>query len=281
MVEQLPFKERVGGSIPSRRTLFKKNFCAKLLKDYVIWRCVLSSLIDRFNALLPVWIPDIKRESHKKVMRSRLILDCREGNKEAMKTLMIRYWPFVDEFPEIIRRHQIRISAREFLRHPLNSLFFIDKVSRILGEIKSDEKDHRSLWLDTSLALELDEEDLYLGEDFYGKESTEVRKIIEKVGESVSIFGNKTASFDAFLRLAAVEIVAESISHELIVVFNDLGDKAITWFRAHIYHKEGVMSHEELVYRLAFSFNNEEPDKEKTNKVIQEVVDLFIAAGDI
>ena len=241
----------------------------------------MSSLIERFNQLLPVWIPDIKTESHKKIMRSRLITDCRKGSKEAMKVLMIRFWPFVDEFPEFIRKHQLRISAREILRHPINALFLADTISKILGEIKGDEENHRSLWLDTSFTLGLDENDLYLGEDFDGLECQEIHDIIDKISESVSIFGSKTPSSIALLRLAAVEIVAESISHELIVVFNDLGEEASKWFQVHIYHKEGVMSHEELVYRMAFAFDVKLPDKDRVNKVIQEIVDLFIEAGEV
>lgn len=255
----------------------------------------MSSLTERFNAPLPSWIYNIKKEAHQKIMKSRLIIDCREFNEKAMKTLMIRFWPFVDEFPEVIWNHQILIFIREFLRRPIYTLFLIDTVSKTLGKIKSDEKNHKSLWLDTSLALGLDERDLYLGENSSSVEGREVRETIEKVGESVSIFGNKTSSSTAILRLAAVEIVAESISHELIVIFNDLDTelkreaeeenkelkiKPSQWFREHIYHKDGVMSHEELVYRLAFALDGREPEKERTNKIIQEVVDLFVEAGE-
>ena len=241
----------------------------------------MSSLIERFNTPLPSWIYEIKKEVRQKVMRSRLILDCREGNDEAKKILMIRYWPFVDEFSEIIRRHQLRISAREFLRHPILSLFLLDTVSKILADTREDEKDHRSLWIDTSLALSLNESDLYLRENYYGAPEPEVYKIIEKVDESVSIFGNKTPSSIVLLRLVAVEIVAEAISHELLVVFNDFGENAIKLFKAHIYHKENVMSYEELVFRMAFAFDHKMPEKHKTNKVIQEITDLFIEAGEL
>lgn len=216
-------------------------------------------------------------------MHSKLILGCREEDalKIAKKTLMIRFWPFVDEFPEIIRRHQLRIFFREFLRHPLGSIFLADAMIKILSGIRSDEKDHRSLWLDTSSALGLSETDLYFGNASQNEDWYLVQDLIKKVGENVSIFRNKILPSTSLLRLAAVEIVAESISHELIVVFNDFGEKATAWFKAHIYHKEGVISHEELVYKLAFAFDGKDPDKEKVDTIISEVVDLFVEAGEV
>lgn len=257
----------------------------------------MSSLIEGFYASLPLWISEIKIESHKKIMRSRLIQHCREGNRAAMKTLMIRYWPFVDEFPEIIRKHQLRISAREFLRHPFDSFFLIDTVSKILSDIRGDEKDHRSLWVDSALALGLSEDGLYKMQYFENpKARFKVHDIVNLVGQSVKVFGKEADSFSALLRLSAVEIVAESISRELLIVFSDLDEeekekaekenrevkiRPSQWFRAHIYHKEGMMSHEELVYRIAFALGGKDPEREKVNGIIGEVVDLFMEAGEI
>jgi hypothetical protein len=214
-------------------------------------------------------------------MRSLLIINCRESDKKAMETLMIRFWPFVDVFPEIIKNHWLGIFKREFLRHPIHALFLAGTVKKILIEIKEDEQNHKSFWLDTSLMLGLSENDLYGRQHFENPNARfRVSDITFKVGERIKIFG-LPSSFISLLRLAAVEIVAESISHDLLVIFNDLGEKASKWFKVHAHHKEGTMSHEELVYRMAFAFDGKAPNKENTNKIIQEVVDLFIKAGEV
>src|SRR3989344_3321204 len=100
----------------------------------------MNSLIERFNAPLPEWLWNLKQEFFLKIWQSMLMQDCKNGDHEAMEVLMIRYWPFVDEFPEIIRKHQLRIFAREFLRHPIHSLFLLNNITKTLGEIKGDEK---------------------------------------------------------------------------------------------------------------------------------------------
>lgn len=239
----------------------------------------MSSILERFNEPLPWWVYGIKQESFKEIWQSTLLQDCKNTNHGAMRTLMIRFWPFVDEFPEIIEKHKSRIFVREFLRHPVAIQFLANKVSKILREIKGDETNHRSLWLDTSLALELHESDLYFNakKDFNW---LKVRDTIDKVGEPISILGNKTPSSTAILRLAAVEIVAEGISLYVKDEFKKVSDSAGRWFETHIYHQEGVMSHEELVYRIAFAFYEKKPERDKVNVIIQEVVDLFIEAGE-
>lgn len=238
----------------------------------------MSSLTERFNSPLPEWLFDIKQSAFLKIWHSKLMQDCKSGNRISMQTLMIRYWDFVDEFPGIIRKHQLHIWGREFLRHPVQTLFLLNNIIKTLGEIKGDEKDHRSLWLDTSSVLGLSERDLYLRPDFA---RFKVRNIINKVGEPVSIFGDKILSSTALLRLSAVEIVAEGISLYVGHVFKDLDKKAERWFLVHAHHLEGVMSHEELVYRMAFALDKKVPEKERVNEIIQEVVDLFIEAGNV
>lgn len=245
-----------------------------------MWGRTLSSILERFNESLPWWVQGIKQESFKKIWQSTLLQDCKNTNHGAMRILMIRFWPFVDEFPKIIKKHQQRIFVREFLRHPILISFLSDTVSKILEEIRGDETNHRSLWLDTSSALGLNEGNLYLNtkKDFNW---LKVRDTIDKVGEPVSILGNKVLSSTALLRLAAVEIVAEGISLYVRDEFKKVSDSAGRWFETHIYHQEDVMSHEELVYRIAFAFDNKKPERDKVNVIIQEVVDLFIEAGEV
>lgn len=242
----------------------------------------MRSLIERFNEPLPLWLFEEKQKFFSQIWQSPLMQACKRGEPEAMETLMIRYWPFVDKFPEIIRKHQLRIFAREFLRHPVDVLFLLNNITKILGEIKGDEANHRSLWTDTSYALGLTLEDLYLGEDFYGAPEPEIYDIIKKVGESVSIFGNKgCSSSTALLRLSAVEIVAEGISLYVRNEFKKISNSAAKWFEVHMFHKDGVMSHEELVYRMAFALDEKRPEREEVKEVIGEVVDLFIKAGEV
>lgn len=240
----------------------------------------MSSLIERFNEPLPEWLWENKQALFVKIWQSKLMKNCKNGDREAMKILMIRYWPFVDEFPEVIRKHQLCIFAREFLRHPVQVLFLFDNITKTLGEKKGDEKDHRSLWLDTSYALGLDEGDLYFGSATQDEDWWAVRDIIKKVGESVSILENGCSSSTALLRLAAVEIVAEGISLYLRNEFKKISNSASRWFEVHMHHSDGVMPHEELVYRMAFALHEKELKRDEVSKVIQEIVDLFIEAGE-
>ncbi len=258
----------------------------------------MGSLTERFNKPLPEWLWGEKQKFFMLIWQSKLMQACKRGDLDAMKVLMIRYWPFVDDFPEIIRKHQLRIFIREFLRHPVDSLFLLDTVTKVLEEIRGDEWYHRSLWLDTSNALGLDEKDLYRKEKFYGAPEPEVYKIMQKVGEPVSILGNGGyLSSTVLFRLAGVEIVAEGISVCLIREFEKISNSAARWFDVHIHHKDGMMSHEELVYRVAFAlddnlqksesgseYERDEKEAERRKKVvgvIGEVVDLFIEAGEV
>jgi len=242
----------------------------------------MSSLTKRFNAPLPEWLFELKQAFFVKIWHSKLMQDCKSGDRKAMETLMIRYWPFVDEFPQIIRNHQLRIFAREFLRHPVGTLFLLNNIVKTLGEIKGDEKDHRSLWIDTSSALKISEDGLYSNQYLMNPDARFlVQDIIDKVGEPVNILGDKILSSTALLRLSAVEIVAEGISLYVGHVFKDLDKKAERWFLVHAHHPKGVISHEELVYRMAFALDGKVPEKDEVNKIIGEVVDLFIEAGNM
>lgn len=249
----------------------------------------MNSLINKFEQNLPEWTDEIKNESHKKIRSSQLILDCREFNRGAMKTLMIRFYPFVHIFPKIIELQKERILKREKWRHPFSIRQLGGRCGEILSEIGRDEESHRKLWLNTSLALGLSEEDLHV-KQFY--QNPKARFRVQKI---IDIVGAKADSSTTLLRFAAIEIIAESISHELIIIFSDLDAEVVKrvengesefanlkpsqWFQVHVYHKEGVMSHEELVYRMVFAFDGKTPEKDRANKVIQEIVDLFIEAG--
>ena len=245
----------------------------------------MNSILKRFTEPLPWWIEGIKQESFKKIWQSTLLKKCQMMDQEAMRVLMFRFWPFVNEFPKIISEHRSQIFLRELVRHPIHVYFLAKNVNEILKEIRSDEINHRSLWLTTSAVLGLKEDDLYFQvlKDFRVHNSAylKVRGIIKKVQSPVSILGNKTTSQEALLRLAAVEIVAEGISLIVKDAFKRLNDKAGRWFDVHIYHNEDIMSHEELVYKLAFAFDSKKPEREPVNVVIQEIVDLFIEAGEI
>lgn len=210
-------------------------------------------------------------------MKSRLILDCRESDKKAMATLMIRFWPFVDEFPKIIEKHKELIIKKEKWHYPFSIWRLASCCKEILSERKYDEENHRQLWLNTSLALGLSEDHLYYPWSFQNDQNPQV---IFRVLDIIDIVGKKSNSSTILLRLAAIKIIAESISHELLVVFNDFGREATELFRIHISHKEGAISLEELAYRLAFAFDEKALDKERINKIIQDVVDLFVEVGE-
>lgn len=257
----------------------------------------MSSLLKRFEQPLPSWVNEIKTESRAKIRKSKLILACREDREAisiAKKTLMIRFWPFVDVFPKIVGEHKKRIIKRETWRHPFSIRQLGKHCEDIMGDIKRDEENHRKLWLDTSLVLGLTENHLYYPRSYQMDQNPQARF---RVQDTIDIVGEKTDSFTALLRLASIEIIAESIGHELIIVFSDLdviatqktenGEqefanlKPSRWFYVHINHGRNAVSHEEMVYRLAFALHGKVPKKKEANRIIQEVVDLFIEAGEM
>ena len=89
--------------------------------------------------------------------------------------------------------------------------------------------------------------------------------------------------FTTFIRFAAIEIIAESISIDILAskIFTSvLGERGCQWFRVHAEHESG-MTHEELEIRLAFAFAEGTPTKESVNGIIQCIVDLFVVAGEV
>lgn len=225
-----------------------------------------ESLLTLFHRPLPEYLAEIKKEAADKCMAAPLIKACSDGDLAAIRALIIHYWPFVDTFPKIINDGVAAVIQKEVQR--IREI--IGVMREALQGVERDETNHRGLWLTTAGELYLTDADL-----FYTSP-----KILPEVQEIIQLT-RKTDPFALFLRFVAVEIVAEAISIALLrsEEFRQIvGGSGLQWFNVHVDHHDG-MSHEEVTYRLAFAFR---PDatREEVNAIIQQLVDLFISAGD-
>jgi len=245
----------------------------------------MRSLMDSFNQELPPWLEDIKKEVREKVKASPIIRGCAEGDRRSIQFLMSGYWLFVDEFPKSIAIARDRV-VKDVIVNSIKLLgkFRVNVVSELLtlsmevmGRMKSDEGDHRALWLKTAHSVGLQQDDLERQETL-----TEVITLNELVQE-------KTNFFTIFLRFVAVEMVAEEISRVLLESppFKvEVNEDGLRWFKVHVIHDcHKGMTHEELAFRLAialqtlFQGREKEFQKEEVRGIIMGAVDVFDNVG--
>lgn len=187
-----------------------------------------------------------------------------------MRGLVLGLWPFIDEFPKSIIRGASRLLIKNSLpkdRLLLNTL--LHRGPQMLSGIRKDEENHRKFWLETGRALGLN-----YPLDFD-------RPVLPQTQAWINEVIHQSDLLTMFLRFAAVEILAEAISIYLLsskAFTSVLGDRGCEWFRVHAEHEPG-MTHEELILRTAF-FVDKHPTKEYVNSVIQNVVNLYITAGE-
>jgi pyrroloquinoline quinone (PQQ) biosynthesis protein C len=233
----------------------------------------MGTLMDRFNQDLPVWIPEIKHQARQKISDSHFVAACRTGEISVLRELVVRFWPFVDVVARVVYAGCWR-TARKTLCAEFDVTKYLDMYRvltlsrKILAEIAKEEECHRGLWLKTAGALGLEINDLSQ------KPIPEIEAIMKNASEH-------TAAPTMFLRFTAVEIVAEAISEDLLrsTEFKlALKRPGLQWFLVHASH-EGV-SHEELLLRLASTFQDGEPSRKYYHDIIHATVDLFVAAGN-
>jgi len=237
----------------------------------------MSSLIERYNEPLPPWIHDIKVALKRDIAESRFAALSRAGDIQVMRQLILRFWPFVDVFPKLIRKGYSRLLKSELSKQVKNPSYqrvkdFVNILllaHQTLSDIEKDEKSHRSLWLNTATSLGFAYDDLEI------EPLSEVRAIIVSVGESGDAFG-------MFLRFAEVEMVAEAVSKDFLAserFVSIVGARGIRWFKEHANHADG-MTHEELALRLAFAFNDDRLDRNGVEMIVKNLTRLFIEAGE-
>jgi len=223
----------------------------------------------RIEIYPPEWVAEIKGEARRKISAATFAAACRQGNSAVMLGLILGLWPFVDTFPKSIIRGASGFPKRSIRkdRHLLN--MFLHRGPQMLSGIRKDEENHRVLWLETGRALGLN-----YPLDFE-------RPVLPQTQIWINEINNKSDPLTSLLRFAAVEIIAEAISIDLLTskTFTSiLGKRGCEWFRVHAEHEPG-MTHEELLLRTAFLIDKH-PTKENVNSVIQHVVTLFIRAGE-
>lgn len=231
-----------------------------------------TSLVERLNQPLPYWVEEIEKEVYLRIAEAPFAVACRKGNKEVMRRLVINLWPFVDVFPDVVKRSYWKLIKPSFIFQygAGNMVQLLRKSIRVLTSIERDEKEHRNLWIDIGTALGLD-----YPNDFTKNPTPQTKRWLE------SITDNK-GPFNIFLGYVAIEIIAESISKNLLAseTFSSiLGIEGKRWFDVHAVH-HGEKSHEALEFHLAFALHKAEPRKEEADKVIQYVVSEFLEAAD-
>jgi len=238
----------------------------------------MATLTNRFREPLPTWTAAIRNEAQEKIVSSIAARACCEGDAPAIREILIRFWPFVDVFPQIIRRGCARLIRRELITTRLAKVHrILDLLSLLilakstLSEIERDETDHRRLWLRTMEALGLSPTSL---------DNTP----IPSIGTLMAVVGEHCDPPTMFLRFAGVEILAESISETLLQSDRfraTVGTKGLGWFLVHTARPtHGEESHESLTYRLAFAFQDIPPDQERVNAIVQQVIGVFVEAGE-
>lgn len=228
----------------------------------------------KFNTPSPVWFRGIKEEADKRITEAPFAVACRKGNRDVMKNLIINLWPFVDIFPGFVGKKYVYFFTNPsmYLRHgPLNMISLGYHTVAFLKSIARDEKDHRLLWLDSGTALGLR----------YPQDYTSITPQTQAWKNEVA---NKTEPSEMLFGYVAIEIIAESISKNLIgseVFRSILGDKGLRWFVAHTVD-HGDTSHENLELQLALAFHrrSDMTIHETATHTIMRVVDKFLAAAN-
>ena len=233
----------------------------------------MGTFIDRYARPLPGWVSDVKEEAKKKVIHSIAAEACYEGNVPALRQLLIVFWPFVDEFPKIVRRGCVKFIKHELITDPghandlLSLLVLADKT---LTLIEKDEEEHRVLWIKAAEAVGFTHQDL----------EQPPTPLVERLTREVETWTDPTAMF---LRFAAVEIMAEVASGHFLESHKfrkAVGTKGSEWFLAHTPHGDGDESHEALAYRLAMAFRDSAITHEEASALIQPLIDLFVETAE-
>lgn len=226
---------------------------------------------DRYSKPLPDWVYDIKDEVKSKVKGSIASKVCREGNIPSLRQLLVIFWPFVDGFPNIVRRGCVKFIKNELITDPRSAgdlLSILVLADKTLTLIERDEAEHRALWIKTAEAVGLTYQDLE-------------RPPIPRVMALATEIKTWTDPAAMFLRFAAVEILAEVASRHFLESqrFREaVGTKGSEWFLAHTKNEDE--SHESLTYRLAIAFRESGITHEEANALIQPLIDLFVEAAE-
>jgi hypothetical protein len=226
---------------------------------------------DRYSRPLPDWVHAIKEQVKQKVTSSIAAHVCYEGNIPALRKLLIIFWPFVDEFPKIVRRGCVKFIKHELITDPGNAddlLSLLVLADKTLTLIERDEEEHRALWIKAAEAVGLAYQDL----DQYP---------VPHVKKLITDMGAWTDPAAMFLRFAAVEIMAGVASEHFLEseqFRQAVGPKGSEWFLVHTEH--GDESHESLTYRLAFAFRAAGITHEDARAQIQPLIDLFVEAAE-
>ncbi len=198
--------------------------------------------MERYRQSLPAWYEGIKKKAASKIAKLSLVRECAHGDESALRTLILNFWPFVNEFPDQIHRASVKMMrARHLKRFSIEDLEALWELSsNLLKGMQDDETTHRDLWVGAASALGIS----------YTELSTQVAGT--EMLELLQLTGEKIDQFVTLMRFVTVEIVAEALSRTVLAEepFRNRVGVGIKWFEIHADHP-GAISHEELALRLA------------------------------
>lgn len=215
------------------------------------------------------WQERIKSLAWQKIFKSSLMAGCKDVDDRALEGLYCGFWHFVDTFPEIIQS-----TYRSAPDPDGNSGRFLRRASSILAGtlegMEADERAHRTLWIKSARAFEIEEGKLH-----QWPVVPEIRAISNAMSEEMALQRR-------LMHFVATEIVAEGISRCLTASENfkgEAGAGGLGWFNVHLVDQDDETTHEAIAYNAAFLLMREAGisiSEDEINREIQKSVDLFI-----
>ncbi len=231
-----------------------------------------NALVDKFNQGIPDWFTNVKRKAADKIQNLNLAGACAQANGNAIKALVLGFWPFVDVFPShieqatwaLVRGKRLSEAQKRDLPELMRS------VRGLLPSIRDDEENHRLLWIETAEAIGISREELQT----YRDTATEMQSLI-------AITAAPAHPATKLVQFSTVEVVAEALSRTLLASDSfktRVGKRGLRWFQVHAQHN-GEDTHETLTLRLALALNTEGAAL-MCDQIVQTTADAFVDAAN-
>ena len=191
-----------------------------------------------FGSVVPGIAVDVHQQIGEIVKKSLFIQELCEGGIETSRRLYLGFMPFVEKFPDLIRRYVECELTPERLQKAFGKATPVVKTifETAMRELANEESDHRDAWIRSAHAVGLSDEVLFSDDTLHGPAKRLVESAFE--GDALSVM----------LRLAATESIAHWVSVECLASekFLDLyPGKDLQWFLWHAVPHEGP-SHQDM-----------------------------------
>lgn len=186
----------------------------------------------------------LRVHAREEVYGSRLIRSCAEGNLNAIKALLVGFWPFVQAFERAIDDRVGRLPTRPLVQRFGQSRVraFFNEAREAVREMKEEEGSHALLWRRAAeeLGVKLDEQPVVPG----------VAALLESACSDDEV--------EFFCWLAGTEYIAEELSAYLCnapAFNNKFPSGRWVWGLAHLMDDHAGPSHLEIDEDLARAYH--------------------------